>query len=102
MHPDSAHLTGGGTINWDIRAVSLRLGSIGETVTLALGSLPGNLSIRGDETAGSSGWLDWCKSARTALLPGPTPQARVASITLNGECVGMTRSSRKPAAWNRR
>jgi uncharacterized membrane protein YoaK (UPF0700 family) len=40
--------------------------------------------------------------AAVALLAGPTPQTRVASITLKGECVGMARSSRKPAAWKRR
>ena len=34
--------------------------------------------------------------------PGPAIQTRVASITLNGECVGMIRSRRKPAAWKRR
>jgi hypothetical protein len=29
-------------------------------------------------------------------------QVRVASITLNGECVGITRSSQKPPPWRRR
>src|SRR5436309_15884075 len=48
--------------------------------------------LRGRELAGTA-------RAPPRALP---PQTRVASITLNGECVGMTRSSRKPAAWKRR
>ena len=95
---------------------SSRVGCRGLLLLAQSGTLPTSadkrsLTGRTDAASGASSaaaaFMDAVVSSMAigqtaAHRAAPALQTRVASITLNGEWVGMTRSSRKPAAWRRR